>query len=76
MKVKTSITISKSLIKEIDSAISKAGNRSLFIETAIKNYLNHRKCVSRSRNDIEIINNSIDELNKEAEDTLSYQAKF
>ena len=76
MKVKTSITISKNLIKEIDSAISKSGNRSLFIEEAIKSHLKNRKRIARSQKDIEIINSSSDELNKEAEDTLSYQAKF
>src|SRR4030066_264948 len=34
MKVKTSITVSKNLLKEIDSIISKSGNRSLFIDVS------------------------------------------
>ena len=76
MKVKTSITISKNLIKEIDSIISKTGNRSIFIEEAVKNYLIQRKRFIRNQKDIEIINNVADELNKEAEDTISYQAKL
>jgi metal-responsive CopG/Arc/MetJ family transcriptional regulator len=73
MKVKTSITISKSLLKEIDLIISKSGNRSLFIEEAIKNYLIHKKRNLRNKNDLDIINRSADELNKEADDILSYQ---
>jgi metal-responsive CopG/Arc/MetJ family transcriptional regulator len=73
MKVKTSITLSKSLLKEIDLIISKSGNRSLFIEEAIKNYLIHKKRNLRNKNDLDIINRSADELNKEADDILSYQ---
>lgn len=73
MKVKTSITLSKSLIKEIDTVITKSGNRSLFIEEAIKNYLTLQKRFKRNNNDIEIINRMADELNSEADDILSYQ---
>lgn len=73
MKVKTSITLSKNLLKEIDLIISKSGNRSLFIEEAIKNYLIHKKRDLRNKNDLDIINRSADELNKEADDILSYQ---
>lgn len=73
MKVKTSITLSKSLLKEIDSIISKSGNRSLFIEEVVENYLIHKKRNLRNKNDLDIINRSADELNKEADDILSYQ---
>lgn len=76
MKIKTSITISKDLIKEIDSVISKSGNRSLFIEEAVIDYLKHRKRLTRDQKDFEIINNHSDELNNEAADILTYQAKF
>ena len=76
MKIKTSITLSKNLLKEIDSIISKSGNRSLFIEEAIKNYLNHKKRLVRNKKDLVIINRSANDLNKEAEDTLSYQVKI
>lgn len=73
MKVKTSITLSKNLIKEIDTVITKTGNRSLFIEEAIKNYLTLQKRIKRNNNDIEILNRMADELNSEADDILSYQ---
>jgi metal-responsive CopG/Arc/MetJ family transcriptional regulator len=76
MKVKTSITISRNVLNEIDLIISKSGNRSLFIEEAVKNYLMHKKRAVRNKNDLEIINRSADELNKEAGDILSYQAKY
>ena len=76
MKVKTSITVSKNLLKEIDSIISKSGNRSLFIEEAIRNYLIQIKRNLRNKNDLDIINRSADELNKEADDILSYQVNI
>jgi metal-responsive CopG/Arc/MetJ family transcriptional regulator len=76
MKIKTSITLSKNLLKEIDTIISKSGNRSLFIEEAIKNYINHKKRFLRNQKDLEIINRSANDLNKEAEDTFSYQVKI
>jgi metal-responsive CopG/Arc/MetJ family transcriptional regulator len=76
MKVKTSITISRNVLKEIDLIISKSGNRSLFIEEAVKNYLMHKKRAVRNKNDLEIINRSANELNKEAGDILSYQVKY
>ena len=63
-------------MKEIDTIISKSGNRSLFIEEAIKSFLDRKKAALRDKNDLEIINRSADELNKEADDILSYQGKM
>ena len=76
MKVKTSITLSKSLLKEIDGMVTKSGNRSLFIEEAIQNYLQLKKRNLRNKNDVGIINKSSDELNSEATEVLSYQVKY
>ena len=76
MKVKTSITLSKSLLKEIDGIVSKSGNRSLFIEEAIQNYLQIKKRNLRNKNDLDIINKSSDELNSEASEILEYQVKY
>jgi metal-responsive CopG/Arc/MetJ family transcriptional regulator len=76
MKVKTSITLSKELLKEIDKIISKSGNRSVFIEEAVKAYLIGKKRQFREQKDQEIINRSSGDLNKEAEDILSYQVKM
>ncbi|MBP7737502.1 MAG: ribbon-helix-helix protein, CopG family [Spirochaetes bacterium] len=76
MKVKTSITISRELLKEIDRIISKSGNRSLFIEEAVREYLKGKKRQLRDRNDTEIINRSAGDLNREAEEVLSYQVKI
>ena len=76
MKVKTSITLSKELLKEIDAIIATSGNRSVFIEEAVRAYLNAQKRHIRDNNDLEMINRTADELNNEARDVLSYQVKL
>jgi metal-responsive CopG/Arc/MetJ family transcriptional regulator len=76
MKVKTSITLSDSILEEIDNIISLNGNRSLFIEKAIIYYLEKRKKDERNKKDLEIINKTAAKLNKEAEDVLSYQVEL
>ncbi|HOT46586.1 MAG TPA: ribbon-helix-helix domain-containing protein [Spirochaetota bacterium] len=73
--MKTSITLSKELLKEIDRIVTKSGNRSVFIEEAVKAYLKGKKRQLRGLRDMEIINQSSGDLNKESEDILSYQVK-
>jgi len=76
MKVKTSITLSKNLLKEIDQIITQKGNRSIFIEEAIKYFLYQQKKMLRNKNDLDIINEYADELNNEAQNVLSFQVKI
>jgi metal-responsive CopG/Arc/MetJ family transcriptional regulator len=73
MKVRTHITISESLLKEIDELNNHARNRSIFIEEAINAYLALKRRMSRDQRDLELINRSARELKQEAEDVLSYQ---
>jgi metal-responsive CopG/Arc/MetJ family transcriptional regulator len=73
MKVRTQITISESLLKEIDELNDHARNRSIFIEEAINAYLALKRRMSRDQRDLELINRSARELKQEAEDVLSYQ---
>jgi len=73
MKVKTSITLSEDLIREIDELSSRYGNRSALIEKAIRDFLTAEAKRSRDLQDMEILNRRADALNKEAEDVLSYQ---
>lgn len=76
MKVKTSITLSQALLKEIDTLTGKNGNRSSFIERAVREHITHRKMSVRDRQDLYRINQSADEMNREAEDVLDYQVKY
>ena len=73
MKVRTHITLPESLLKEIDELNDHARNRSMFIEEAIKAYVALRRRMIRDQRDLELLNRSARELNREAEDVLSYQ---
>ena len=73
MKIKTSITLSEEIIREIDELSSQYGNRSLLIEQAIRAFLAAEAKRKRDIQDIEILNRRADALNKEAKDVLSYQ---
>ena len=77
MKVKTSITLSESLLKEIDEVSDYPGNRSAFIEEAVRAYVNWKKrnIKERDRTDLELLNHFADDLNQEAEEVWSYQVK-
>ena len=73
MKVKTSITISEDLIREIDALSSQYGNRSALIERAVRDFLTAEANRRRDIKDLEILNRRSDALNREAEDVLAYQ---
>jgi len=73
MKVKTSITLSENLVREMDDLSSQYGNRSALVERAIRDFLAAEAKRRRDAQDLEILNQRADALNKEAEDVLSYQ---
>ncbi len=73
MKVKTSITLSEDLFRQIDELSDQYGNRSALIERAIRDFLTTQAKRRRDAQDMEILNRCADALNKEALDVLSYQ---
>jgi metal-responsive CopG/Arc/MetJ family transcriptional regulator len=74
MKVKTSITLSGELLEIIDARAKKAKrNRSDFIETAIRVFIQQLLREEQNARDLEIINRRADYLNREAADILAYQ---
>ena len=75
MKVKTSITLTGSLLHEIDKQDAYK-NRSDFIEKAVRRLLVHIQREEAERRDLELINRHADKLNAEAEDTLAYQVSL
>jgi len=76
MKTKTSITLSENVLKEMESSVVFTGNRSIFIEKAIWTYLDLLKKQQRDMQDLELINKNADKLNKEVEETLSFQVSI
>ena len=73
MKVKTSITLSKDLLKMIDEYTGEYKNRSEFIETAAWALIAKRAQDERDARDLEILNRRAERLNAEALDVLDYQ---
>ena len=73
MKLKTSITLSDDVLKAIDEQSGPQGNRSVFIETAVRVYISQRIRDKQNAKDLEIINRQADRLNKEASDVLTFQ---
>ena len=76
MKVKTSITLSDYILAELDTNLDKSGNRSEFIEKAVKVYLDILRRAKRNKRDLNILNKYANYLNKEALDVLSYQVNI
>jgi len=76
MKVKTSITLSEDLLKAIDQRIGERKNRSGFIETAVRTYINQTTRDEQNKRDLETINRHANRLNEEAEDVLAYQVSL
>jgi metal-responsive CopG/Arc/MetJ family transcriptional regulator len=76
MKVKTSITLSEEVLREIDRISGESKNRSAFIEIALRDYLKKKAKKLRDDRDLEILNKNSKRLNREAEDVLSYQVEL
>ncbi|HEY1217305.1 MAG: hypothetical protein ABSE42_20220 [Bryobacteraceae bacterium] len=70
MRIKTSITLPKSLLSRLDRADK---NRSAILERAAVAYLARIEREARDRRDIKIIERNAESLNLEAIDTLEYQ---
>ena len=70
MRVKTSITLPKELLRRLDRLDQ---NRSALLERAALAYLAALERQQRDRKDLEIINRNAERLNREAADILEYQ---
>ena len=72
MRVKTSITLPRELLRRLDRV---GKNRSALLERAALAYLAQMEKQARDRKDIEIIDRHAARLNREAMDTLEYQRR-
>jgi len=73
MKIKTSITLSKDVLKTVDKLSRSYKNRSEFIEFALRAFIAQTLRKEQNAQDLEIINRRAESLNAEAEDVLAYQ---
>lgn len=74
MKEKTSITLSKTALANIDRVVGSKQSRSSFIQSLVDEHFHRQARAQRDARDIELINRHADELNAEVEDVLRYQA--
>ncbi|HEX7697153.1 MAG TPA: ribbon-helix-helix protein, CopG family [Candidatus Acidoferrum sp.] len=74
MKEKTSITLSRDVLKSVDRLAGSKHSRSAFIERVLRRYLRERAKAALQARDLERINNAADRLNLEAAEVLDYQA--
>jgi metal-responsive CopG/Arc/MetJ family transcriptional regulator len=74
MRVKTSITIDESVLRAIDKATSRTRSRSRVIEDAAREFLARRARTAREARDLDILNAAADELNREMQEVLAFQA--
>ena len=73
MKIKTSITLSEDLAREMNRFLGRSGNRSAFVEEALRHHLAKKTKEMREARDLDILNRRAQKLNREAQDVLSYQ---
>ena len=74
MKEKTSITLSREVLTGIDRIAGAKQSRSAFIEAVLSQYLRQRARAQREAREVEIINRNAEQLNRDALDSLEYQA--
>ena len=74
MKEKTSVTLSKDVLKGVDRLAGSKYSRSAFIERVLRRYLRDRAKAALEARDLERLNNGADRLNREAAEILEYQA--
>ena len=74
MKIKTSITLSQDLLKEIDARIrAEQRSRSEFIEEAVRAFLTHADRAALQTREAALLRKHAAALNAEMADVLAYQ---
>jgi metal-responsive CopG/Arc/MetJ family transcriptional regulator len=74
MKEKTSISLSKDLLAQVDRLAGSKNSRSAFIEQILRRYIRERRRATLHTRDLVRINRAAERLNREAADVLEYQA--
>lgn len=74
MKEKTSITLSKDILLQLDRMAGSKYSRSALIERVLRRYLQERTRAAVNARDLERINAAADRLGAEALDVIEYQA--
>ena len=73
-KMKTSLTLSREVVRGIDRMAGKKRSRSAVVDDVLRGYLRHRARAAANARDAEKINRFAGELKAEMQDVLSYQS--
>jgi metal-responsive CopG/Arc/MetJ family transcriptional regulator len=73
MKEKTSVTLSKDVLSQVDRLAGTKHSRSAFIERVLRKYLRDRARAAVHARDLQLINRAAQRLNREAAEVLEYQ---
>ena len=73
-KIKTSVTLSREVVKGVDRVAGRKRSRSAVIDDVLRGYLAQRERAAANARDVEKINRFADELNAEMQDVLAYQS--
>jgi metal-responsive CopG/Arc/MetJ family transcriptional regulator len=73
-KEKTSVTLSKEVLRSIDRVAGQKLSRSAYIDSVMAEHFRARARAERDARDAEIIHRNAERLNREALDALEYQA--
>ncbi len=76
MRVRTSVTLPKELLIKVDALAGKKHKRSAIVESALRDYVTKENRNELNKRDIEIINKNADLINKQVEETLTFQAEW
>ena len=73
-KMKTSLTLSREVVRGIDRVAGKRRSRSAVIDDVLRGYLAHHERAAPNARDAEKINRFAGEMNAEMLDVLAYQS--
>ena len=76
MKEKTSVTLSREVLREIARHAGSGESRSAYIERVLRRHFRRKERAAAQARDIERINAAAVRLNAEAEDVMEYQAPW
>lgn len=74
MKEKTSITLSREILRDIDKLSGSKRSRSAFIENVLLHYLRESARSQRDARELQLINTNAEQLNRDALEGLALQA--
>lgn len=75
MKMKTSVSLSRSTVRALDRLAARGSNRSRVVEQAVVEFARRQARLAREARDLAILNRAAPALNREMAEILDLQAE-